>query len=353
MSDKVWQSFVDAAILEIGDNDGWASFMKLLSRGRDCPIWFMIGARRIGKTDMSLQLAIRLWDKYRRQTMWIRESLETFKTDNFQADFLNDAYKFGWISDVDEKHKWSCKNDGVRDPDGNMVIKFQSLSTYSSRRGPGHPDVDLMIFDEFIPEDRRYFRGALKGLMSLTKTVFSGRDGCRCICTSNFVALSNPYFAGFEIYPDPKKDVTAWPEKGVAVERCRGYRCAIATDSSWNKAYAAAHYGDYADEEEDAMHKLIKKVPKGAVPDKWAVLILDKWFRIYTTTAGVRIARQERNINRASTILYATDPRDLSDDVIMLPPLMRIGIENDIDLGRMRYEDPNTLFAFVNLSYNI
>ena len=138
-------------------------------------------------------MALLLWQTYRRQTMWIRESLETFKTDNFQADFLNDAYKFGWIEDVDEKHKWSCKNDGVRDPDGNMVIKFQSLSTYSSRRGPGHPDVDLMIFDEFIPEDRRYFRGALKGLMSLTKTVFSGRDGCRCICTSNFVALSNPY----------------------------------------------------------------------------------------------------------------------------------------------------------------
>ena len=338
---------------DIGDNEGWASFIKLLKYARGCPIWFMIGARRIGKTDVSLKLALLLWLKYRRKTMWVRDVLKTLEGQNFQADFLNDAYEFGWIHDVDDEHKWTVKNDGVHEPDGELVIKFQSLSTYSSRRGPAHPDVDLMLFDEFIPEDRRYQKGALKGLMSLTKTVFSGREGCRCICTSNFVALSNPYFAGFEIYPDPAKDVTAWPEKGVAIERCRGYRCAIAKESAWNKAYAAAHYGDYADEEEDVMHKLIRKVPKGAIPDKWALMISDKWFRIYTTTAGVRIARQEKNLNRNSTVLYVTDPRDLSDEVVMLPPIARVSIENDIAAGRLRYEDPNTLFAFVNLTYNI
>ena len=285
--------------------------------------------------------------------MWVRDVLKTLEGQNFQADFLNDAYEFGWIHDLDDNHKWVVKNDGVHDPDGVLVIKFQSLSTYSSRRGPAHPDVDLMLFDEFIPEDRRYQRGALKGLMSLTKTVFSGRPGCRCICTSNFVALSNPYFAGLEIFPDSDKDVTVWPNKGVAVERCRGYRCAIAEDSPWNRAYKAAHYGDYADEDEDVMIKLIRRVPKGARPDKWAVMINDKWFRIYTATNGVRIARQEKNLNMPGTILYVTDPRDLTDGVLMLDSLTRVSIDNDIALGRMRYEDPNTLFAFVNLTYNI
>ena len=348
-----WKNLVDACILEIGDNEGWASFLKLLRAAPDCPIWFMIGARRIGKTDVSLHLALALWQKYGRRTMWIRDVLKTLEASNFQADFLNDAYEFGWIRDVDDTHKWTVKADGVHDPSGELVIKFQSLSTYSSRRGPAHPDVDLMLFDEFIPEDRRYMRGALKGLMSLTKTVFSGREGCRCICTSNFVALSNPYFAGFEIYPDPKKDVTAWPDKGVAVERCRGYRCAISADSAWNKAYAAAHYGDYADEDEDQMHKLIRRMPKGAKPDKWAIMINDKWFRIYTTSDGMRIAKREPNLNRNATVLYVADPRDLSEDVLLLDPLHRLAIENDIAAGRLRYEDPNTLFAFVNLTYNI
>lgn len=337
----------------MGDNEGWANFSKLLKEACDCPVWFMIGARRIGKTDSALKMALLLWTKYKRKTMWIRDVLKTLEGQNFQADFLNDAYEFGWIHDVDDNHEWTVKNDGVHEPNGELVIKFQSLSTYSSRRGPAHPDVDLMLFDEFIPEDRRYQKGALKGLMSLTKTVFSGREGCRCICTSNFVALSNPYFAGFEIYPDPKRDVTAWEDKGVAIERCRGYRCAIAKESAWNRAYAAAHYGDYADEEEDVMHQLIRKMPKGSKPDKWAVMINDKWFRIYTTSNGQRIARQERNLNNCVTTMYVTDPRDLSDDVVMLPPIARLSIENDIAAGRLRYEDPNTLFAFVNLTYNI
>ena len=345
--------YVDKTIEELGDNDGWASFRKLLKAAPDCPIWFMIGARRIGKTDFALHLALELWLSYRRKTMWIRDVLKALESANFQADFLNDAYEFGWIEDTDDKHKWIVKADGVHEPDGELVIKFQSLSTYSSRRGPAHPDVDLMIFDEFIPEDRRYMKGALKGLMSLTKTVFSGREGCRCICTSNFVALSNPYFAGFEIFPDPKKDVTAWPDKGVAVERCRGYRCAIAKESGWTKAYVAAHYGDYADEEEDVMHQLVRRVPNGSVPEKWAVKINDKWFRIYTGSRGQRYARQEKSLNKNGLILYVTDPRDLSDEVAMLPPINRLAIENDIAAGRLRYEDPNTLFAFVNLTYNI
>ena len=94
-------------------------------------------------------------------------------------------------------------------------------------------------------------------------------------------------------------------------------------------------------------------MPKGARPDNWALCINDKWFRIYTTTNGVRIARQEKNLNRNAVVLYVTDPRDLSDEVVMLPTIQRLSIENDIALGRLRYEDPNTLFAFVNLTYNI
>ena len=124
MSDKTtsWESFVDAVILEIGDNGGWANFMRLLSKARACPIWFMIGARRIGKTDVALRMALLLWQKYRRKTMWVRDVLRTMEAANFQADFLNDAYEFGWIHDEDDKHVWTCKADGVHDPTGELVI---------------------------------------------------------------------------------------------------------------------------------------------------------------------------------------------------------------------------------------
>ncbi len=42
--------YLDRVIEDIGDNDGWASFLKLLKKARGCPIWFMIGARRIRRS---------------------------------------------------------------------------------------------------------------------------------------------------------------------------------------------------------------------------------------------------------------------------------------------------------------
>ncbi len=348
------ENHVDALLFEIAD-DGWYDFRKLLKGAPECRLWFVIGARRIGKTDRLLHVALELWKQHGRKTMWVRDVLETMRSKAFLNDFLNDAYEFGWIGDQDQKHRWEVKEDGVHDPNGELCIKFQSLSTYSSRRGPAHPDVDLMLFDEFIPEDRRFQKGALKGLMSLTKTVFSGRDGCRCICTSNYVSLSNPYFAGLEIYPDPKSDVTKWAEKSVAIERCKGYRCAIDDGNPWNKVYAAAHYGDYADEEEDVMHRLVKRVPKGAKPDNYAILIYGKWFKCYSAGNGYRYAKQEKetDLNNQRVIKYVTEAKDLTDGVIMLNGMRRLQIEQELSTGRLRFDSPNVLFAFVNLIYNI
>lgn len=48
--------YVDRAIHDLDNNDGWASFLKLQKHAHMCPLWFMIGARRIGKTDAILQL---------------------------------------------------------------------------------------------------------------------------------------------------------------------------------------------------------------------------------------------------------------------------------------------------------
>src|SRR5690606_3009910 len=101
------------------------------------------------------------------------------------------------------------------------------------------------------------------GLMSLTKTVLSGKRDAKCYCLSNFISAANPYWVGFQIYPDPKKDVTNFPDKGIAIEVCRGYRCAIEEDNPWNRVYRAGGYQDYASETEDSLWQLIAKVPKG------------------------------------------------------------------------------------------
>lgn len=161
--------------------------------------------------------------------------------------------------------EWISKSSGVYTDSGKgavKVIDFCYLNTSSNFRGGGHPDTYMMVLDEFQPEDLRYPPHPLQSLMSLTQTILSGKPSM-CFCLSNFVSLANPYFVGMEIYPR-RQDVTVFEEKGVAIERCRGYRVAIEEDNPWKRIYAAASYQSYASENEDGLLELVAPAAKGA-----------------------------------------------------------------------------------------
>ena len=125
---------IDRVLADMDDGGGYYSCRRLLDSGAyGCPLWFVFGGRRIGKTDMMLQTACLLWIREQRRTMWLR-SLKTEFSQEFIGDFLNDAIDKGWCPD-----NWYAGQDGVHDSDGNLVIKFQALNTFSNRRGPAHP----------------------------------------------------------------------------------------------------------------------------------------------------------------------------------------------------------------------
>ena len=90
--------------------------------------------------------------------------------------------------------------------------------------------------------------------------LLAGKREARLFCLSNFVSLTNPFFAGLQIYPEG--EITHYPEKRMLIEKCRGYRCSIENDNPWQDVYRAAKYGDYQDESEDKLIELVKKLPK-------------------------------------------------------------------------------------------
>ena len=253
--------FIEEAIEAISEADlsGYYRALKAMKEALGMNyiplIYWIIGARRIGKTDFFLHLACYLYQHYGVQTMWIRNKQVELSEPGFYNDFLNDAKHFGWCPE-----DWYTDSSGVWTDDKEQVIKFQSLSTFGNRRGAAHPDVYMMVYDEFIPEDRKYPPKVLTGLMSLTKTVFAGKREARLFCLSNFVSLANPFFAGLRIYPEG--DITHYPEKGMLIERCTGYRCSIESDNPWQNVYKAARYGDYESETEDKLIQLVKPLPK-------------------------------------------------------------------------------------------
>ena len=108
------------------------------------------------------------------------------------------------------------KPHGLYDGD-DLMIKFQSVSTFSNIRGNAYPNINLVVFDEFCPEDRRYPHNAHTGLLSITKTILSGKEDAKVYCLSNYVSVANPYFVGFGIYPHEKYDVTNFKDKRVCI----------------------------------------------------------------------------------------------------------------------------------------
>ena len=313
--------------------------------GSDVMVYFIIGARRMGKTDFFLALALRIYQKYGRQTMWLRNKLTEVDERKFTVDFLNDAFHFGWIAG-----DWKVDDVGVWDPDKNLAIKFQSLSTFSNRRGPAHPDVDLIFLDEFIPEDRRYPKGCVQGLLSLSMTVFAGREEARIFAASNPVSLANPYFATLEIYPS-SRDVTVFPDKGCLIERAKGYRKSITAESSWSKVYRAGKYSGYNDDREDRLIELVCRQPKGVSPAPYALAIGGKFFRPYHARKFV-FWRQEAQPDGKCEI-YTPEITEVTASVMLIPPILKKNLEDCVRSNEIRFDSPNTLYSVLSIIYTV
>lgn len=309
----------------------------------DATIYFLIGQRRIGKTTAFIYFALELWKKYKIKTMWVRSRIKEFE-ETYQ-DFLNIPQKLGWVPEGIE-----VKKDGVYDKKNQFII-FQGLATAGNRRGGGHPDVFLMIFDEFQPEDLRYPKNPLTMLLSLTQTVLSGKKGSLCFCLSNFVSLANPYFVGLDIYPDKK--ITIFAEKGVVIERCVGYRCGIEEENPWQKVYRQGKYLGYQSEKEDGLIDLVVPIPRGAKPIINEFLLLDgKFYILYQKD---KIFYWGRGYPQGKNYTVITpNYAEMQKNITLISKNMFVKeLQYMLESNSIRFDSPNTLFAIVSLMYNI
>lgn len=323
----------------------WYNTKKLDEVAPDALINFVVGERRIGKTLHFQRRAFELWERTGQQTMWLRNKKVELEDPSFVADFLNAPKRFGWCGE-----EFVTARDGVYTDrsKSEQVIKFQSISTASNRRGNMTADVGLMVFDEFMPEDRKYPKKAHTMLLSLTKTVLSGNRDAKCYCLSNFISAANPYFVGFRIYPDKKRDITYYPDKLLAIEVCRGYRCAIEDDNPWNKVYAAGGYKDYASAEEDSLFMLISRVPRD-------VELLPYFIKsnglIYA--AGYKNGLLYWHEYRGPTKwVFAANLQETSDKVSLIPRWFRKEIKLWSEDNIMRFATPNVMYAILSVIYD-
>lgn len=199
----------------------WYSLEPALSRG--CSMMFVIGGRGIGKTYQAKKWALKRWLKDGSLFGYVRRKTEEI-----------DATKHNLFDDLLPEYGLETKTKGNKimirkiAPEG---LKGRELNDYylenpwedfgyffAVNRGHlyksgSYPKVNLLIFDEFIPENENEHKiiGEVDKFLGIISTVFRHREG-KVVCLSNASKIVNPYFQHYNVkstdFPEGKRFIT-------------------------------------------------------------------------------------------------------------------------------------------------
>lgn len=179
---------------------------KLLSFNRILNM--VIGARGIGKTYGIKVYLVKRFLKYGKQFVWLRR----------YKDELKGLPR--WFNDIKGEfpgHEFKVKGRQLF-IDGKLAGFAHPLSAWQSLKSDAFPDVETIVYDEFIREkdNSGYIPNEPQALLNVMDTVFRNRENVRTICLSNAVTITNPFFIYFGLVPDIQKRYNAY--KSIVVE---------------------------------------------------------------------------------------------------------------------------------------
>ena len=209
---------------------GWVNIPAVLRFMTDeqLPFGFVWGGRGIGKTYGALE--------YCRQRSLedpeMRHKFLLVRRTQAQVDIISkqELSPFKRI-DLDHKFFTECRpvskfTSGFY-VDEQLIGYVAALSTFSNLRGFDASDVDLIVFDEFIPEaHEKPIRNESDALLNLYETVnrnreLDGRPPVQMLCLANSNNIANAIFSGLGLIGTveklEKKHREQWiiPERGI------------------------------------------------------------------------------------------------------------------------------------------
>lgn len=270
---------------------------------------FVVGNRSSGKTFFYKRKAIDNFIKNGRKFVLMRRyvtEIDIIK-ENFFKDlelFYNNKFSIdvrGYDIFIDEVH---CG-------------KFISLSSVSKYKSINMSEYDLIIFDEFIPEDNRYinqnknFNFEVESCLNIFQTIARGvgknyREEVKFIFISNTISTSNPYFSYFGI------DKLIWNgTKKFYKHKFFSFEVVnienSVKSSEFGKFIANTNYGRYAIENEfflDKNYMLFDKLPKDNKP-LFNIEVNDKIFTTFQSKNHLYISKSV--VNNCKTFSLSND----------------------------------------------
>lgn len=193
----------------MNNNNKYYDISKILSYNK---IWnFVVGSRGSGKTTSALRLCINKFLKNKEKFYYIRR-YETEIDEIISKDFFKDMVNFFPDVEFSVKNR-ICYINGEEAGYINFLTKAAGMKSINLQ------DVSIILFDEFLPDDRRFLGGNKNyhyepmACLRLYQTVARGKDrpireNVKFLFLANSVSIINPYFSFFGIdkmiYPNTK-----------------------------------------------------------------------------------------------------------------------------------------------------
>ena len=168
---------------------------------------FIVGQRGTGKTHGAKQWAINDFLKNGNQFIWTRRYDSEF--DDFKTNGGKDAFFSDIRSEYPEtEFEYRSYNFYVNKEIAGYGIP---LSLSAKKKSSSYPNVNKLLFDEFIIDKGRsnYLNKEVEIFLDLYETVFRMRDNGRAFFMANAITFTNPYFLYFNIRkPTSKKGIS-------------------------------------------------------------------------------------------------------------------------------------------------
>lgn len=191
-------------------NSGFLNIPAIIE-GVGVPFIYMIGARGIGKTYGVLEwltenninfLYLRRLQK--QINLIVREKFNPYKKLNQDKGWTIQAYP---VSDDNYGFYHTIINDkGKRVPASDESIGISgALSTFSNTRGFDGCDIDVIFYDEFVPEESdASLKGEADAFFNIIETInrnreLEGKPSCMVICASNSTNAANAIFMYLQV----------------------------------------------------------------------------------------------------------------------------------------------------------
>lgn len=174
---------------------------------------YAIGGRGTGKTYDAKYKRIRHFIKTRKQFIYLRRYKSEFED---KSEFFTDVIDNfpGWEFKVEGMKGYMRRlpMEGDKPEKWRTVCFFITLANALSKKSVPYPDVDMIIFDEFIIDkgNVHYMSNEVKQFQDFYNTVDRFQDRVRVLFLANAVALTNPYFIWYHLKPrKDKRFITA------------------------------------------------------------------------------------------------------------------------------------------------